>query len=234
MPARRAERGRARRAAARGSRARLEGPAPARDQVVARDRARARRPFASLRARLRRRAARDLELGAAGAARELLDRAAVAVARREVHLREVALGAQRGVDEADALEELRPVDRGDQPHAGDHVADRHVHRALALVLVAHDLVGRRALRREALVEPLQRRRDARILVAQPLHELHGERARQAAPARARAAPRRPARRRGRRRRAAGRPARRPARALRGRARSARPRGAGSRPARCAA
>jgi hypothetical protein len=42
------------------------------------------------------------------------------------------------------------------------------------MLVVHDLVGAHALRREALLQPEQRRRDLRILVAQPLHELNGE------------------------------------------------------------
>ena len=50
--------------------------------------------------------------------------------------------------------------------------------ALPLVLVVHDRVGRRSLCRQMLVEPGQRRRDPGVLVAQPLHELHGERVRQ--------------------------------------------------------
>ena len=53
--------------------------------------------------------------------------------------------------------------------------------ALPLVLVAHDCVGRGSLRREALVEPRQRRRDPRVLIAQPLHELHRKGVRRAGP-----------------------------------------------------
>ena len=44
--------------------------------------------------------------------------------------------------------------------------------------VAHDGVGRRSLQYQALVEPGQRRRNLRVLVAQPVHELHCERVRQ--------------------------------------------------------
>ena len=136
------------------------------------------------RARLARglnRAARDLELRPLGAARELLDREAVAIAGRKVHLREVTLGAQRVVDETDALEQLGPVDRGDQAQARDRVADRHVQRALSLVLAAHDLFRSRLLRRESFLQPLKRRSDSWILIAQPLHELNRERARQRSP-----------------------------------------------------
>ncbi len=46
------------------------------------------------------------------------------------------------------------------------------------MLVVHDLVGGRSLRRQALLEPHQRPRDLRILVPQPLHELNGEGPRQ--------------------------------------------------------
>ena len=121
---------------------------------------------------------RYIELRERRSARELLDRASIAIARWKVHLRELTFRAQHDVDGAHALEQLRPIDRRDQAHAGDRVAHRHVHRTQPLVLVAHDLLGRRPLCREVIVEPLQRGSDARILLAQPLHELHGERARE--------------------------------------------------------
>ena len=47
-----------------------------------------------------------------------------------------------------------------------------------LVLVAHDRVRRRSLRRQMLVEPRQRGGDPGILVAQPVHQLDGECVRQ--------------------------------------------------------
>ena len=121
---------------------------------------------------------RHLELGSAGASRELLDGVTVAVAGREVQGAEVAVGSQRLVDEADAFEELGPVEGGHRPHAGDHVANRHVRGGLVLELDAHELVGRRSRRRELLVEPGERRHGLGILVTQTLDELDGERRRQ--------------------------------------------------------
>ena len=52
--------------------------------------------------------------------------------------------------------------------------------AWTLVLAMHDLVGGRALRGEALVQPVQGGNGGRILLAQSLHELHGEAAGQRA------------------------------------------------------
>ncbi len=92
----------------------LERRTPARDQVVAGILLAARRRIAGVRRlgagapRRLERTPGDLELGVSRAARELFDRVAVAIARREVHRGEVALGAQRLIDEADALEEAPP------------------------------------------------------------------------------------------------------------------------------
>jgi hypothetical protein len=47
-----------------------------------------------------------------------------------------------------------------------------------LVLVTHDLVSGRSLRRQASFQPHQRRHNIWILVAQPLDELDGEGLRQ--------------------------------------------------------
>ncbi len=124
--------------------------------------------------RVERHRPRDVELGPMRAARELFDRVAIAVAGREVH-RAVPRGrAEDAVDEADALEELRPVQRRHQGHAQDHVAHRHVGGGLKLVLDANDLVGRRPLGGQTLIQPEKRRRDGGILIAQPLDELDGE------------------------------------------------------------
>ena len=68
----------------------------------------------------------NVELRARRATRQLLDRAPVKIACREVHGGERARRAQPCVDEAHALEQLRPVDIGDQPHAGDDVAHRNL------------------------------------------------------------------------------------------------------------
>ena len=116
----------------------------------------------------------DVQLGAARAPGELFDRVPVGVARREVQRTEVRVRAKHLVDQADPFEELGPVERGHQAHAQDHVADGHVHRRLTLMLEAHDVIGRRPLGRQAFVQPEQRRGDRRILIAQPLDELHRE------------------------------------------------------------
>ncbi len=120
------------------------------------------------------REAGDLELGAGGGAGEILDRVTVLVAGREVQGAEGGAGAQRLVDEADALEEVGPVEGRHHAHAGDHVADRHVHRGLVLMLGVHQLVGRLSSRGELLVEPPQGGGRLGILLAQALHQLDGE------------------------------------------------------------
>jgi hypothetical protein len=99
---------------------------------------------------------------------------AVPFARCKVQGAEVAVGAERFINKADALAKLAPVECRHRPHAGDHVADRRIHRGLALVFHSHQLVGRRPHRGELFVEPPQRGRRLRILLAQALDELHGE------------------------------------------------------------
>ena len=82
--------------------------------------------------------------------------------------------AEHFVHQADALEQLGPIDVGNHAHAGDDVAHRDDAGALPLVLVVHDRISRRSLRGEMLVEPRQRRGDPGILIAQAVHELDGE------------------------------------------------------------
>ena len=120
----------------------------------------------------------DLDLGEAGAPGQLLHGVPVAIARREVHLPERASGAQDVVDQADALDELRPVEPRDEAHARDDVPDRHVHRRLALVLEADRLLGRRPLGCQELLQPAEGGRDRRVLVAQTLEQLDPGRRRQ--------------------------------------------------------
>ncbi|MNO61713.1 hypothetical protein D3C76_523680 [compost metagenome] len=120
----------------------------------------------------------DIQFGQVRAARQLLDGAAVEVAGGKVHGGEGAAGAQVLVDQADAFEQLGPVDIGDQPHAGDDVAHGDVGRALALLGVLHHGFGRYALGAQAFVEPAECGGDPRVLVAQALGELGGEEFRQ--------------------------------------------------------
>ncbi len=108
--------------------------------------------------------ARDVQLGPAGASAELLHGVPVGIAGREIHRGVVRTCVQHLVDETDALEELRPVERGHQAHAHDHVPDGHVHRGLPLMLDAHDVVGGRPLRLQPLIEPPQGRSHGAILL----------------------------------------------------------------------
>src|SRR6266567_5809055 len=87
------------------------------------------------------------------AARQLFDHSAIEVPAGEIHIGEIAAQAQRSIDKADALEQLRPIDGRYEAHARNDVADRHVVRALTLVLLPHDLVDRRALGCQALLQP---------------------------------------------------------------------------------
>ena len=119
---------------------RLELRPPLRDEVVTRiGETRLGRPARAL--RLRRgdpsqldRAPGDLELGVIAPARELLDGMAIAIARREVHFGDARPGAERFVNQADALDEIRPVGGRKQAHAGDDVANGGMRGPLFLVL----------------------------------------------------------------------------------------------------
>ena len=103
----------------------------------------------------------------------------IAITRGEVHICEVAFGSQDGIDETHAFEDRGPIERRYEAHARDDVADGHVHSDLALVFLADDRLGSGALVREALVQPDQRRRDPRVLIAQTLEQPNNEGRRQA-------------------------------------------------------
>jgi hypothetical protein len=106
------------------------------------------------------RARGDDELGRLRTARQLFDRVAVAIARREVHLRVCPgrIPAEHLLDHADAVEEQRPVDRRQQPHAGDDVADGELVAGFALMFDAHQRFRRIPLRLERAPQRLPRAR----------------------------------------------------------------------------
>ncbi len=124
------------------------------------------------------RALGDLELRVLRAAGQLFDGAPVEISRGKIHLGEFAVGGENAIDQADFLEEFGPIDGGYEPHAGDDIADRHVGGGLPLMLCPNRLVGGRSLRGETAIQPEQRRRHPRILIAQPLDELDGKGPRQ--------------------------------------------------------
>ncbi len=150
------------------------------DEVVADVRVRLRLGVrgVGLRGQLDRRA-RHLGLARVRALGDALDDVAVAVARLEVHQPVDARGvfAEDGIDEADRLEEVAPVERREQAHRGDDVADRDLRGGLPLVFELDGLLKARALLLlKPAFEPVEDGRERGVLLAQALRELHDERA----------------------------------------------------------
>ena len=116
----------------------------------------------------------NLQFRAGRAASQLLDRAAVQVARGEIHRGEAARATQLRVDQADALEPFAPVDIRGQAHAGDDIAHADVGGTLPLLGMQHHCFDRRTLPRQPFLQPSERRRGPGIVVAQPLRQLRGE------------------------------------------------------------
>ena len=119
-------------------------------------------------------AGRDIEFGMARSSGKAFDGAPVKIARGKIHRRELAVGAQRGIDEAHALEKIRPIDLGNHAHAGDDIAHGHIEGALQTQLVLDDAIWRGFLGSEALDQPFMRRRNGLILVAKPVIQLRGK------------------------------------------------------------
>ena len=94
--------------------------------------------------------------------RQLLDRMPVAIAAAEVHLAVDAgrVALEHLLDQADALEELAPVERGDEAEAGDQVGHARLLGGLVLPVDADRVLHRLAPARQHLVElAVQRRGD---------------------------------------------------------------------------
>src|ERR1017187_4688886 len=95
------------------------------------------------------RALSNLDFGVPRTSCKFFDRVPMAIARGKVHRGKVAGRAQHRIDRAHALEEIRPIDRGHQAHARYDVADGNVHRAVPLMHLTDDLVGRGSLDRKS-------------------------------------------------------------------------------------
>jgi len=78
------------------------------------------------------------------------------------------------INQTHTLKKFRPVERRHQAHAGNHIANGHVHRRLPLVLHPDNLIGGCSLRRQAFFKPAQSRCHHWTLIAQPLDELYRE------------------------------------------------------------
>ena len=118
--------------------------------------------------------ARDLDLLVVRPPRQGLDRASIEIAGRKIHVVKRAPRGQNVIDETIAFEQNLPVDLGDHPQACHDVADGHVRRPLAAMDFADGRVRSQALFGEPLVEPGQRRREPRILIAKPMNEFDRE------------------------------------------------------------
>ena len=114
----------------------------------------------------------DIRFVAVRLSRQLLDGAPVKIAGGKIHRREIAAAAQNRIHRADAFKELGPVDHRHKAHGGDHVANCDVDCALALNLLANNLVGCCAFRVQPVVQPPQRGSGIGVAIAQSLCELH--------------------------------------------------------------
>src|SRR5512145_2859549 len=101
------------------------------------------RPAATF--RVRNRAPGNFTLIVWRAPRENFDRTPVTISCHEIRGGKTGVGPEYRVDETDTFKEFRPVERGNQAHAGNHVAYGHVHSRLLLVLYADNLIRRGAL-----------------------------------------------------------------------------------------
>ena len=118
----------------------------------------------------------DLDLAIHGAPGDDLERVAVAVAAREVH-HAVGLGgvlAQDGLGDRDALEELAPVQRVEQPDAGDGVGDGHLVGSLFLLRIGGRDLEHDSFCREASLQPGVDRLASGLQLTEPLGEPHEE------------------------------------------------------------
>ena len=123
------------------------------------------------------RRAGDLWLASFGSLAEPLDGVAIAIASRKIHpgINAGRIFAQLRIDQADGFKEILPVERREQTHAGDDVADRNLRRRLAAMLLVHGLFDRVALLAELFFQPAKNLHHRGVLLAQPLGELDHER-----------------------------------------------------------
>ncbi len=101
----------------------------------------------------------DLEFVCSRPLTDSLDDVTVTITRCEFHAGVDArrVFAQQRLDQADFLEEVVPVERREQAHAGDDVPDCDLRSRLSLVFGMDDLFDARALLRELLLDPIHHR-----------------------------------------------------------------------------
>ena len=116
----------------------------------------------------------QLYLGFTGTRRDLLHRPALLVTAEEVHAAVDARGiaTQRALHEADALDEVAPVDFGAQPQGGDGIGDGDLRDTLPLMLRPDRILGRHSARLEVGIQRALQQRYRTTVFARPLEELH--------------------------------------------------------------
>ena len=83
---------------------------------------------------------------------------------------------QLAIDETYGFKKLAPIQRREQAHARNDVADRDLRPGLPAVFFLNDVVDRQVALVQLHLKPLNRRQNRRILLAQALRQLHDERA----------------------------------------------------------
>ena len=86
-------------------------------------------------------------------ARELLDSMTIQITSGKIETSEAALVAHEFIDEADAFEELRPVNRRNEPQARNYIADADIDRALSMMIAVDDFVGVGIALRQLPIQP---------------------------------------------------------------------------------
>lgn len=119
-------------------------------------------------------AQRDAHLRFARRRRQLFDGLAVLVAAGEVHAGVGACGIapQDLIDQADAFEELAPIEGGAEAQARDGVPHRHLARGLPLVLAPDDVLRRQARAAELCAQLVAETRLPRTELAQAFQQPH--------------------------------------------------------------
>ena len=95
---------------------------------------------------------------------QCLDRVAIAIARREIHLAVNTgwLVLESVVNQAESFHKLLPIDRTQQAQTGDTVTDGDLIRCLTLTLLLHELLYGKSVLDDPLFEPATRQMQGRI------------------------------------------------------------------------
>ena len=122
------------------------------------------------------RALRDVDFVNARSLGQLFDRLAVAISRRQIHVRvrRRRIFAQNALDAADRFHEERPIEGRQHAHRGDDVRDRQLIDRLPMLFDADQFVGRFPLRRDERPDPPPRRRRSHGLIAKAVKHFDDE------------------------------------------------------------